>query len=148
MAGASDYFSIGSTVACKTCYNQEIEGEVLAFDPQTKMLILSILFLSTSPFRPNQITTPPSTLRKPPTSTIVDEFRRLSTVGVIVSNRRLVEVIFWGFWARVKVCRLGSFPLGLHVFFQRIFLNFPTRMPGIERTNRFKRCSYCKFSNG
>lgn len=43
MAGPSDYFSIGSTVACKTCYNQEIEGEVLAFDPQTKMLILSIL---------------------------------------------------------------------------------------------------------
>lgn len=43
MAGVSDYFSIGSTVACKTCYNQEIEGEVLAFDPQTKMLILSIL---------------------------------------------------------------------------------------------------------
>lgn len=43
MAGASDYFSIGSTVACKTCYNQDIEGEVLAFDPQTKMLILSIL---------------------------------------------------------------------------------------------------------
>lgn len=40
MAGASDYFSIGSTVACKTCYNQDIEGEVLAFDPQTKMLIL------------------------------------------------------------------------------------------------------------
>lgn len=47
MAGASsDYFSIGSTVACKTCYNQEIEGEVLAFDPQTKMLILSILYTS------------------------------------------------------------------------------------------------------
>lgn len=43
MAGVSDWFSIGSTVACKTCYNKEIEGEVLAFDPQTKMLILSIL---------------------------------------------------------------------------------------------------------
>ncbi|XP_008557973.1 protein LSM12 homolog A [Microplitis demolitor] len=40
MAGVSDWFSIGSTVACKTCYNKEIEGEVLAFDPQTKMLIL------------------------------------------------------------------------------------------------------------
>ncbi|KAK2578637.1 hypothetical protein KPH14_012129 [Odynerus spinipes] len=40
MAGVSDCFSIGSTVACKTCYNKEIEGEVLAFDPQTKMLIL------------------------------------------------------------------------------------------------------------
>ncbi|XP_060828442.1 protein LSM12-like isoform X1 [Bombus pascuorum] len=40
MAGANDCFSIGSTVACKTCYKEEIEGEVLAFDPQTKMLIL------------------------------------------------------------------------------------------------------------
>ncbi|XP_011305293.1 protein LSM12 homolog [Fopius arisanus] len=40
MAGVSDWFSIGSTVACKTCYHKEIEGEVLAFDPQTKMLIL------------------------------------------------------------------------------------------------------------
>lgn len=43
MAGVGDYFSIGSTVACKTCYEKEIEGEVLAFDQQTKMLILSIL---------------------------------------------------------------------------------------------------------
>lgn len=40
MAGVSDWFGIGSTVACKTCYQKEIEGEVLAFDPQTKMLIL------------------------------------------------------------------------------------------------------------
>jgi len=40
MAGVSDCFGIGSIVACKTCYNKEIEGEVLAFDPQTKMLIL------------------------------------------------------------------------------------------------------------
>ncbi|XP_014231753.1 protein LSM12 homolog A-like [Trichogramma pretiosum] len=40
MAGVSDYFSIGSTVSCKTCYDKEIEGEVLAFDQQTKMLIL------------------------------------------------------------------------------------------------------------
>lgn len=46
MAGVSDCFGIGSIVACKTCYNKEIEGEVLAFDPQTKMLILSILFKS------------------------------------------------------------------------------------------------------
>ncbi|XP_014210685.1 protein LSM12 homolog A [Copidosoma floridanum] len=40
MAGVSDYFGIGSTVACRTCYDKEIEGEVLAFDQQTKMLIL------------------------------------------------------------------------------------------------------------
>ncbi|GJQ81919.1 hypothetical protein Trydic_g20387 [Trypoxylus dichotomus] len=30
----------GSTVWCKTCYNKELEGEVMAFDPQSKMLIL------------------------------------------------------------------------------------------------------------
>lgn len=40
MAGVSDCFAIGSTVACKTCYNKLIEGEVQAFDPQTKMLVL------------------------------------------------------------------------------------------------------------
>ena len=45
MAGVSECFSIGSIVACKTCFSKEIEGEVLAFDPQTKMLILSILFI-------------------------------------------------------------------------------------------------------
>lgn len=44
MAAVSECFSIGSTVACTTCFNQNIEGEVLAFDPLTKMLILSILF--------------------------------------------------------------------------------------------------------
>jgi len=46
MAGASDWFTIGSTVACKTCHEQEIEGEVQAFDPQTKMLVLSILLIA------------------------------------------------------------------------------------------------------
>lgn len=47
MAGlVQDCFSIGSTVECTTCYNANIEGEVLAFDQQTKMLILSILFQS------------------------------------------------------------------------------------------------------
>ncbi|XP_020292681.1 protein LSM12 homolog [Pseudomyrmex gracilis] len=40
MAASNDWFTIGSTVLCKTCHEQEIEGEVLAFDPQTKMLIL------------------------------------------------------------------------------------------------------------
>lgn len=45
MAGVSDYFAIGSLVACKTCYNTIVEGEVQAFDPQTKMLILSILLI-------------------------------------------------------------------------------------------------------
>ncbi|XP_055370939.1 LSM12 homolog A [Condylostylus longicornis] len=40
MSGASECFSIGSIVACKTCFNETVEGEVLAFDPNTKMLIL------------------------------------------------------------------------------------------------------------
>lgn len=42
MAGVSDCFSIGSIVACTTCFKQNIEGEVVAFDPSTKMLILSM----------------------------------------------------------------------------------------------------------
>lgn len=45
MAAVSDCFSIGSIVACTTCFHKTIEGEVLAFDPLTKMLILSILCL-------------------------------------------------------------------------------------------------------
>lgn len=45
MAAVGDCFTIGSTVSCTTCFNQNIEGEVLAFDHQTKMLILSILFI-------------------------------------------------------------------------------------------------------
>nr|CAG4641274.1 EOG090X0FOW [Eulimnadia texana] len=36
----NDYFSVGSIVSCRTCYNEEIEGEVLAYDVRTKMLIL------------------------------------------------------------------------------------------------------------
>nr|CAG4648312.1 EOG090X0FOW [Moina brachiata] len=36
----NEYFSVGSLVSCKTCHNQVIEGEVLAFDQPTKMLIL------------------------------------------------------------------------------------------------------------
>lgn len=40
MAAVNDCFTIGSTVLCTTCFNQEVEGEVLAFDHNTKMLIL------------------------------------------------------------------------------------------------------------
>ncbi|XP_023166919.2 LSM12 homolog A isoform X1 [Drosophila hydei] len=36
----NDCFSIGSTVICTTCFKEEVEGEVLAFDHNTKMLIL------------------------------------------------------------------------------------------------------------
>lgn len=40
MAEGSEYFPIGSFVVCVTYHKKELEGEVLAFDPQTKMLIL------------------------------------------------------------------------------------------------------------
>lgn len=33
-------FTVGTIVSCKTCFNQEFEGEVLAFDYQTKMLVI------------------------------------------------------------------------------------------------------------
>lgn len=46
MAGLSDCFSIGSIVSCKTCHSDIIEGEVVAFEPHTKTLILSILYYS------------------------------------------------------------------------------------------------------
>jgi hypothetical protein len=39
-----EYFNIGSIVSCTTCYNQKIQGEVLAFDEGTKMLAISIFF--------------------------------------------------------------------------------------------------------
>lgn len=44
MAGVNECFSIGSVVMCTNCFDEEIEGEVLGFEPTTKMLILSILF--------------------------------------------------------------------------------------------------------
>ncbi|XP_018561545.1 protein LSM12 homolog [Anoplophora glabripennis] len=49
MAAVSDFFSLGSVVWCRTCYNKEVEGEVLAFDPQTKILILKCLSSSGDP---------------------------------------------------------------------------------------------------
>lgn len=54
MAAVSDCFTVGSTVACTTCFHKNIEGEVLAFDPETKMLILSILY-KTKLLNQNQI---------------------------------------------------------------------------------------------
>ncbi|XP_060798444.1 protein LSM12 homolog B isoform X2 [Neoarius graeffei] len=38
--GPGEYFSIGSHVACLTCLGQRLQGEVVAFDYQTKMLTL------------------------------------------------------------------------------------------------------------
>lgn len=42
--GPGEYFSVGSHVACLTCLGQRLQGEVVAFDYQTKMLTLSILY--------------------------------------------------------------------------------------------------------
>lgn len=36
----NEYFSIGSIVSCTTCYQQKIQGEVIAFDLGTKMLAI------------------------------------------------------------------------------------------------------------
>jgi len=34
----TEYFQVGSVVACTTCFGQRLQGEVMAFDRQTKML--------------------------------------------------------------------------------------------------------------
>ena len=40
MATDLEFFNVGTLVSCKTCLDKEIEGEVLAFDANTRMLIL------------------------------------------------------------------------------------------------------------
>jgi hypothetical protein len=40
MATDLEFFNVGTIVSCKTCLDKEIEGEVLAFDANTRMLIL------------------------------------------------------------------------------------------------------------
>ena len=37
----SEYFSCGSLVRCLTCHDVTIEGHVMAFDPQTRILAIS-----------------------------------------------------------------------------------------------------------
>ena len=37
----SDYFSPGSLVECLTCYNVRVVGHVMAFEPNSRMLMLS-----------------------------------------------------------------------------------------------------------
>ncbi|KAH9370621.1 hypothetical protein HPB48_010716 [Haemaphysalis longicornis] len=55
MADGPECFALGSVVSCKTCYDQVIEGEVLAFDQQTKALMLSILQSSSGKANVNDI---------------------------------------------------------------------------------------------
>jgi len=38
--GSQEYFTVGSLVTCTTCLDTQVEGEVLAFDQHTKMLII------------------------------------------------------------------------------------------------------------
>ncbi|XP_043214548.1 protein LSM12 homolog [Amphibalanus amphitrite] len=40
MADECDIIGIGSTVTCKSCFGEEITGEVIAFERQTKFLVL------------------------------------------------------------------------------------------------------------
>lgn len=42
----SDYFSCGSLVRCLTCHDVTIEGHVMAFDPQTRILAISKYLVS------------------------------------------------------------------------------------------------------
>lgn len=42
MAAPGEYFSVGSQVSCRTCQEQRLQGEVVAFDYPSKMLALSI----------------------------------------------------------------------------------------------------------
>uniref|UniRef100_A0A674HDL5 LSM12 homolog n=1 Tax=Taeniopygia guttata TaxID=59729 RepID=A0A674HDL5_TAEGU len=40
MAAPGEYFSVGSQVSCRTCQEQRLQGEVVAFDYPSKMLAL------------------------------------------------------------------------------------------------------------
>ncbi|XP_004922171.1 protein LSM12 homolog A [Bombyx mandarina] len=103
-AVVSDCFTIGSIVATRTCYNENIEGEVLAFDPQTKMLILKCQSSSGNPKRHDvnivnlslvsdvQIKKEVSTVPEPPQSL---NLHRLNTRvrNSIENKRRLVSAL-------------------------------------------------------
>uniref|UniRef100_A0A3Q2WJQ4 LSM12 homolog b n=1 Tax=Haplochromis burtoni TaxID=8153 RepID=A0A3Q2WJQ4_HAPBU len=47
--GPGEYFSVGSHVACVTCLGQRLQGEVVAFDYQSKMLTLKCASSSGKP---------------------------------------------------------------------------------------------------
>lgn len=49
MAAPGEYFSVGSQVSCRTCQETRLQGEVVAFDYQSKMLALSILTVTEGP---------------------------------------------------------------------------------------------------
>lgn len=41
--GIRDCFEPGSVIECTTCFDKKLSGEILAYDSQKKMLVLSIL---------------------------------------------------------------------------------------------------------
>ncbi|GLD60109.1 protein LSM12 homolog A [Lates japonicus] len=47
--GPGEYFSVGSHVSCLTCLGQRVQGEVVAFDYQSKMLTLKCASSSGKP---------------------------------------------------------------------------------------------------
>ncbi|XP_047232090.1 protein LSM12 homolog A isoform X2 [Girardinichthys multiradiatus] len=47
--GPGEYFSVGSHVSCLTCLGQQLQGEVVAFDYQSKMLTLKCASSSGKP---------------------------------------------------------------------------------------------------
>lgn len=51
MAAPGEYFSVGSQVSCRTCQEQRLQGEVVAFDYPSKMLALSIPSATPPPAR-------------------------------------------------------------------------------------------------
>lgn len=53
MSVHTDCFTLGSTVAVKTMHDDLIEGQVMAFDLSTKLLILSKLNETLENFHPD-----------------------------------------------------------------------------------------------
>lgn len=115
----TEYFSVGDIVGCTTCHGQKVQGEVLAFDTGTKMLILKTTASSAKPelnnvefvnlnFISDVRTIKPATSSPPPLTTlnysklssrskvnIEDKMRRIEYVGIGVSTlaQRLLSAI-------------------------------------------------------
>ena len=49
MSDIHEVFTIGSIVSCKTVFQEEIRGEVLAFEPSIHTIILSEFIFTSHP---------------------------------------------------------------------------------------------------
>jgi hypothetical protein len=49
--GVCETITVGMTVTCKTCLNTEIEGKILAFDANTKMIVIKPTLALDQPLR-------------------------------------------------------------------------------------------------